>query len=119
MIDAYQATVIAAVGDGFIVHWKAECLGLEDGWPEAGTMTWQEYDAMIEDLTGFTPLIRYSIHEIENENWAELEYVDEEDIDFKVEPDYQAETVTLTNGEELDVSTYIGVFCDHCLERIE
>ena len=119
MISAHDAEIIGAMTDGGVIH--ADCIpkgirftamarvkvkGLSDRY------YWWELE---ED--GYTALSRYSIGEWESSNWGDLEYhlesgpINEDDID------YTNETVEV-DGETVDVSTYVGVFCDDCNERI-
>ena len=124
MIDAYQAAFVAYyTGDGELIH--DTCA------PIRGTSEdWQENAAVMEDH-GYSGVSRYSIHEIESENWNDLEagsdlalnentgtdcgeWMSRVDADV----DYQDERIRDDNGEWHDVSAFIAVTCAECSERI-
>ncbi len=129
MIDAYQATVIAAITDGAIVHYTPDCVG--STWNIAS----EEWKADVEkpgefelhlEAEGYDALVRYLIHEVESANWDDLAYR----IDFEMPKDledwgpnrnvsWEDKTVIDPDGVEHDVSAYVNVYCDQCGERIE
>ncbi len=97
MIDAYQATVIAAIGDGVIVHYTKKCIG-DEPWSIASE-EWKadgekpgEFEIHLE-AEGYSALSRYSIHELEQSYASDLD-----------------------EDQEL---AYSYVTCDQCGERIE
>jgi hypothetical protein len=134
MIDATQAAIVAYMTEhGEIIHdshligaevWDAAEQAARDRGQPVG-QGWRVFDEVIE-AAGYTPLIRYSIHEIESSNWEDLPYqgIGVEDLavmtDYGDEPNvnYEDETV-LVDGEWVDVAPYVGVYCDECGERIE
>ena len=107
MLDVVQTALIAySTEDGEIIH--------VDGAPIRGTSeSWRENDRVMEEY-GYNGRIRYSIHEMESENWEELTYNSDFEFADQDEYDYQNETV---KGQ--DVSSLIGIFCDKCSKRIE
>ena len=130
MLDAYQSTVIAGQDShiaNITVHWDDECLGLTGGWPESNDRDWQAYEELIEELTGYEPLIRFTIHEWESGNWGALDSLTELDLSDLTwqgfgdgaDVDYSNPERVWIDGKWIDVSAYVGVFCDHCGKRIE
>ena len=110
MIDAYQATLIAYQTEdgGEIIH--VDCA------PIRGTSEdWRINDRVMEEF-GFGGLIRFMIHEIEGENWSQLEWSNVEGIEDVPEEDYNYQDELVG---DVDVSNYIGIFCDVCSKRIE
>ncbi len=76
MIDAYQATVIAAIGDGVIVHYRAACVGstwniASEEWKTDGEKP-GEFELHLE-AEGYSALSRYSIHELEQSYASDLD----------------------------------------------
>lgn len=121
MIDVYQATMVAYFTDGGVIH--AEHLP-EDIADEVSLRLKDEglsdrmFYTILEEEFGYTPLIRFNIHEWESANWDDLKYSVDFDIDEDVEPDWDEETVTDTEGNTQHVGAYVGVHCDDCGERI-
>lgn len=117
MIDAYQATIIAGYGDGGFVKWGPDGIkgwgNAVDAWREAGS-PYGEFDSYLEKATGYVPVSRFEIHEIESVNWEDVGHP----LDFEtsdIEYDYNEETATI----KVDVSHLVGVFCEVTGERIE
>jgi hypothetical protein len=143
MLDAHSATVIGGIGDGFIVHWSPECIGADE-WAQAAAkwhaddQPYGQFDQYIEDLTGVSPLIRYSIHEYQGQNAYEYEnsgdvpelndLTDRRDalrkaID-RAYPSTDADTlgdIVAEIEQEIEdlIDVLSAVICDQCGERIE
>ncbi len=129
MIDAYQATTIAAMGEGAIVHYRAACVGsawniASEEWKADGEKP-GEFELHLE-AERYEALSRYTIHELESVNWDDLAY----SVDFEMPKDledwgpnrnvsWEDKTVIDPDGVEHDVSAYVNVYCDQCGERIE
>lgn len=95
MITSWQAEVIAGYQEGSIVH--AECLDRSPG-----TYSPTRQDDGTFTLSGYVPMSRYEIHELESSLLSDAVYngdVEEEDADTD--------------------SPYAWVICDECGERIE
>ena len=108
MLDAYQVEVIAAMGDGFVVHARPHCIPEWDAIQELTDADdgfipdYRRFWDIAENQYGYRPMVRFSIHEWESSNLGDAIFngdVDEDDDDYD--------------------GPLAWVHCDTCEERIE
>jgi hypothetical protein len=150
MIDATQAAIVAYMTEhGEIIHDSHLPDDVIEGAEEFAKSRnqptgqgWRYFDEYIEDA-GYTPLIRYSIHELESQNAYEIEsnphhFTDDDGLFVKRAALGNALSVLATDDEDYDITDPLrdilseveqdieelidaltAVRCDECGERIE